>query len=188
MLSRAHGFLCGVGYRGRGRFPNALARAFVLWKGQMYTRESVCAVLATRPLLPLMDLRLFFYFYFFINFQFLLIVFIGLRVTQWEERARQFLPSARVGRIRQDVIDVAGKDIVIAMLQSLVARGDEYPTADFGMVWTPGCLCSRPCVPIYIYIMCMYVYTYVHVHTCYVLTHPPIPSSRCNHFVVLRPV
>ena len=29
---------------------------------------------------------------------------------------------------------------------------------------------------------CMYVYT------CCVLTNPPIPSSRCNHFVVLRPV
>jgi hypothetical protein len=37
----------------------------------------------------------------------------------------------------------------------------------------------------YIY-TCMYVYTYV--HTCCVLTNTPIPSSRCNHFVVLRPV
>ena len=28
----------------------------------------------------------------------------------------------------------------------------------------------------------------VYVHTCYVLTKPPIPSSRCKCFVVLRPV
>ena len=59
------GFCAGWGMRGRGRFPNALARAFVLWKGQMYTRESVCAVLATRPLLPLMDLQLYFLFFYF---------------------------------------------------------------------------------------------------------------------------
>jgi hypothetical protein len=32
----------------------------------------------------------------------------------------------------------------------------------------------------------MYVYT--NVHTCYVLTKPPIPSSRCKHYVFLRPV
>jgi hypothetical protein len=28
----------------------------------------------------------------------------------------------------------------------------------------------------------------MHVHTCYVLTNPPIPSSRCKCFVFLRPV
>ena len=70
---------------------------------------------------------------------------VFLRGDQWEERARQFLPGVRVGRIRQDVIDVAGKDVVIAMLQSLVARGDEYPTADFGMVIVDEChhICAR---------------------------------------------
>jgi hypothetical protein len=34
--------------------------------------------------------------------------------------------------------------------------------------------------------LCMYIHTYV--HTCYVLTNPPIPSSRCKCFVFLRPV
>ena len=29
---------------------------------------------------------------------------------------------------------------------------------------------------------------YMYVHTCYVLTNPPIPSSRCKCFVVIRPV
>jgi hypothetical protein len=27
----------------------------------------------------------------------------------------------------------------------------------------------------------------VTVHTCYILTSPPIPSSPCNHIVILRP-
>ena len=37
--------------------------------------------------------------------------------------------------------------------------------------------------------VCVYVYTYVYayVYTCCVLINPPIPSSRCKHFVNLRP-
>ena len=46
--------------------------------------------------------------------------------------------------------------------------------------------------------VCLYVYTYVcryaclhvcitYVYTRYVLTNAPIPSSRCKHFVNLRP-
>jgi hypothetical protein len=42
---------------------------------------------------------------------------------------------------------------------------------------------ERECISMYV---CMCVYTYV--HTCYVLTNPPIPSSRCKCFVFLRPV
>ena len=81
---------------------------------------------------------------------------------QWEQRVRQFLPAARLGQIRQDTVDVAGKDIVVAMLQSLVARGEAYPTHDFGLVvvdechhmcarsfsralFTIGAPCARPC-------------------------------------------
>ena len=33
-----------------------------------------------------------------------------------------------------------------------------------------------------------YVWIHTYVHTCYVLTKPPIPSSRCKDFVFLRPV
>jgi hypothetical protein len=33
-----------------------------------------------------------------------------------------------------------------------------------------------------------YVCMYVCIHTCYVLTNPPIPCSRCKCFVFLRPV
>jgi hypothetical protein len=35
--------------------------------------------------------------------------------------------------------------------------------------------------------ICIYV-LHTYVHTCYVLTNPPIPSSRCKCFVFLRPV
>ena len=75
----------------------------------------------------------------------LVIVGKSFLCEQWEERVRQFMPAARVGRIRQDAIDVAGKDVVIGMLQSLVARGEEYPTQDFGMVIVDEChhICAR---------------------------------------------
>ena len=40
-------------------------------------------------------------------------------MNQWEERIREFLPGARVGKIQADTIDIEGKDIVLGMLQSL---------------------------------------------------------------------
>jgi hypothetical protein len=45
-------------------------------------------------------------------------------------------------------------------------------------------------IHMYVYV-CMYVCICMcicmYVYTCYVLTKPPIPSSRCKHFVFLRP-
>jgi len=38
---------------------------------------------------------------------------------QWEERIRHFLPNARIGRIQGETTDVADKEIVIAMIQSI---------------------------------------------------------------------
>lgn len=38
---------------------------------------------------------------------------------QWIERIKQFLPNASVGIIRQNRVDVEGKDIVIGMIQSI---------------------------------------------------------------------
>ena len=38
---------------------------------------------------------------------------------QWIDRVKAFLPNARIGRVQADVCDVAGKDIVIVMLQTL---------------------------------------------------------------------
>ena len=49
----------------------------------------------------------------------LVIVHKGFLLNQWVERIEQFLPSARIGRIQGQVIDIEDKDIVIGMLQSL---------------------------------------------------------------------
>lgn len=55
-------------------------------------------------------------------------------MDQWEERISQFT-TAKVGKIRQSVIDVEDKDIVIGMLRSLSIK--DYPTnilQQFGLV------------------------------------------------------
>lgn len=55
-------------------------------------------------------------------------------MDQWEERIGQFT-TAKVGRIRQSVVDVENKDIVIGMLRSLSIK--DYPTnilQQFGLV------------------------------------------------------
>ena len=55
-------------------------------------------------------------------------------MDQWEERIAQFT-TAKVGRIRQSVVDVEDKDIVIGMLRSLSIK--DYPTdilQQFGLV------------------------------------------------------
>lgn len=50
---------------------------------------------------------------------------------QWEDRIKQFMPDARVGIIRRDVVDVEDKDIIITMLQSLTTRAKPYPDSTF---------------------------------------------------------
>ena len=59
----------------------------------------------------------------------LVIVHKGFLLNQWIERMTQFLPTARVGRIQGQVIDIENKDIVIGMLQSLSMK--EYPATLF---------------------------------------------------------
>jgi hypothetical protein len=54
------------------------------------------------------------------------------------------------------------------------------------------CICIHVCTYIRMYVcvcVCMYVCMYIrmHLHTGYVQTNPPIPSSRCKHFVFLCP-
>ena len=55
----------------------------------------------------------------------LVIVHKSFLLNQWIERIQQFLPSARVGKIQGQIIDIENKDIVIGMLQSLSQK--EYP-------------------------------------------------------------
>jgi len=59
----------------------------------------------------------------------LVIVHKSFLLNQWIERIEQFLPSARVGKIQGQIIDIDDKDIVIGMLQSLSQK--EYPEGTF---------------------------------------------------------
>tara|TARA_A100001015_G_scaffold23722_1_gene26823 strand:+ start:3803 stop:5266 length:1464 start_codon:yes stop_codon:yes gene_type:complete len=59
----------------------------------------------------------------------LVIVHKGFLLNQWIERIAQFLPTAKVGKIQGQIIDIEGKDIVIGMLQSLSMK--EYPDTMF---------------------------------------------------------
>lgn len=55
----------------------------------------------------------------------LVVVHKGFLLNQWIERIGQFLPTAKVGKIQGQIIDIENKDIVIGMLQSLSMK--EYP-------------------------------------------------------------
>lgn len=59
----------------------------------------------------------------------LIIVHKEFLMNQWIERIKQFLPTATIGRIQQNKIDIVGKDIVIGMLQSLAMK--EYESNMF---------------------------------------------------------
>jgi len=78
----------------------------------------------------------------------LVIVHKEFLLNQWIERIHQFLPTARVGRIQQNIIDIEDKDIVIAMLQSITVRKEGYPTEtfdSFGITLIDEChrICSK---------------------------------------------
>ena len=70
----------------------------------------------------------------------LVIVHKGFLLNQWIERIEQFLPTAKVGRIQGQILDIEGKDIVIGMLQSLSMK--EYPEdlfSQFGLTIVDEC-------------------------------------------------
>ena len=55
-------------------------------------------------------------------------------MTQWRDRILQFLPEAKIGKIQQDTVDIDGKDIVLALVQSLSRREYKEGTFDsFGL-------------------------------------------------------
>ena len=57
----------------------------------------------------------------------IILVHKSVLLTQWEERIRQFIPSARVGVLRGDRAEAGDDvDIVIAMLQTVYKRRDNY--------------------------------------------------------------
>ena len=59
----------------------------------------------------------------------LVIVHKEFLMSQWKERISQFLPSATVGCIQQNKVDILGKSIVMGMLQSLSSK--EYHPSTF---------------------------------------------------------
>jgi len=59
----------------------------------------------------------------------LVIVHKEFLMNQWIERIQQFLPSARVGKIQGQIVDIENKDIVLGMLQSLSMK--DYPATMF---------------------------------------------------------
>lgn len=61
-------------------------------------------------------------------------------MNQWIERIREFLPTARIGRIQGPIIDVKDKDIVLVMLQSLSKKIYSESTFDeFGLTVIDEC-------------------------------------------------
>jgi superfamily II DNA or RNA helicase len=59
---------------------------------------------------------------------------------QWMDRIKAFLPNARIGRVQADVIDVADRDIVIVMLQTLSMKElDGNLFAPIGLVIVDEC-------------------------------------------------
>ncbi len=59
----------------------------------------------------------------------LIIVHKEFLMNQWIERAQEFVPSAKIGRIQGPVFDIEGKDVVLGMLQTLYDR--EFPEGAF---------------------------------------------------------
>lgn len=55
-------------------------------------------------------------------------------IDQWVERIRSFVPTARIGRVQQDVCDTADKDIVVAMMQSVCSKDYGRAFDDFGLL------------------------------------------------------
>lgn len=70
----------------------------------------------------------------------LVIVHKDFLLKQWEERIRQFLPNAKIGRVQQDECDYLGKHIVLGMVHSLASRdyGEDFYKY-FGLVLTDEC-------------------------------------------------
>ena len=59
----------------------------------------------------------------------LVIVHKEFLMNQWVERIQQFIPEAKIGKIQGQIVDIEGKDIVLAMLQSLSMK--DYPSTLF---------------------------------------------------------
>lgn len=59
----------------------------------------------------------------------LVVVHKEFLLNQWKERIEQFCPEAKLGLIKQNKVNIEGKDIVLAMLQSISMK--DYPDNTF---------------------------------------------------------
>jgi superfamily II DNA or RNA helicase len=59
----------------------------------------------------------------------IIIVHKSFLTEQWTERLNEFLPEARIGIIQGPIFDIENKDVVIAMIQTLISR--EFPPDAF---------------------------------------------------------
>ena len=62
----------------------------------------------------------------------LVVVHKDFLMTQWRDRILQFLPDAKIGKVQRDTIDIEGKDIILAMVQSLSMK--EYDEGVFDTI------------------------------------------------------
>jgi superfamily II DNA or RNA helicase len=60
----------------------------------------------------------------------LIIVHKDFLLNQWKERIEQFLPNAKIGIIKQDIVEIDDKDIIIGMLQSISMKDYSLNTFD----------------------------------------------------------
>lgn len=76
----------------------------------------------------------------------LVVVHADFLLDQWISRIKEYLPSARIGVIKQDRCEIEDTDIVVGMIQTIIKR--EYPKGtfdSFGMMQIDEChhICSR---------------------------------------------
>lgn len=70
----------------------------------------------------------------------IVIVHKGFLLNQWVERIEEFIPTAKVGKIQGEIVDIEGKDIVIGMLQSLSMKTYSKDTfSSFGLTVVDEC-------------------------------------------------
>lgn len=64
--------------------------------------------------------------------QTMIVVHKEFLANQWRDRIQSFCPGATIGRVQGDTFDVTGKDIVIALIQTMCMR--EFPVDAFDSI------------------------------------------------------
>ena len=70
-----------------------------------------------------------------LNKKTMVVVHKDFLMTQWKDRIEEFIPEAKIGKIQQNTIDIDGKDIILAMVQSLSMKEyDKDIFNSFGLI------------------------------------------------------